>query len=910
VIGAPHRRYGALAFVLFLLLPAALLGECLFGGKTFQPYDIAEFPPISTTLTREQQQELRATANYDATEAPIWFAIELRLAREALTHGQLPHWNGYVRGGAPLLAHGHLGLLDPLHWPALLFPDPSDGLLCLSYIMFALAGALMYGFLRALRIGHLAAIFGGVAFTWSGTLSANAHWFMRMEPLALMPGMLWAMLAIARRSGHARAKPTIGLALAMACTWLSGFPQYGIPTTLIAAAFGLLLCLHELRHGLRPSVHLAGWMAVGGGLGLLLAMPSLLQMLHFYPLSNRPIDETLDRASRHAWAPMGFLGYLFPDVFSHPGDSTMPQDSSPLPWLWSNLHHWETGEQLLPNYNFTEYAIFPGTLPLVFAVLALLQKGPKWRLLPAIGLCLVWLMATGAFGFFAAYLLPGIKTVPPYRFAGPASAFVAMLAAIGFDSLRSHSRPGVLRLLAVVLAAVGSFCLAESTRVVPPTDTSNDPWLSRIVERYREPYAREHGVRPSDVTPTAAHHLQFSATNPTDAGNPYDTIRLGRERLHWNLRRGGFALLFGAGFLFLLSLRGRGRSLVGWPAILAIGFTAVELGDYGFHLNRGQAMPYPHTSAVHDFLRAQRDAEKAHGGFLVSRGYPLDNGTPASSAFDLPGGTLAAEHIRDLNFYTFVDNKSDLPIRKLYGDAQILRGFVCGGLPDDERLELPWWDLMGLRYVLSTHAMQHAGARVGPELKGPLGEFFVYERPHAMPRAWFVPKLRVIDKEKELVDALVAKDFDPRAAALVSSADATLLGPLPADAKTRDRTVEFVLEDKKHLVLRLGGGAPGYLVLADTFFPGWEATIDEETVPIARGNLYQRVVAVPAKGCALHFRFRADGFRMGLGLGACGLLGLFALLLLGRHRPPRSTARNAAGGAADDDTKAAEPAAN
>ena len=884
MIGAPHRRHDALAFVLFLLLPAVLLGDCLFGGKTFLPYDIAEFPPIATTLTREQQQDLRETANYDATEAPIWFAIELQLAREALLHGQLPHWNGYVRGGAPMLAHGHLGLLDPLHWPALLFADPTDGLLCLSYIMFALAGALMYGFLRALRIGHLAAVFGGVAFAWSGTITANAHWFMRMEPLALMPGMLWAMLAIARRCGHARAKPTLGLALAMACTWLSGFPQYGIPTTLIAAAFGFTLCLHELRRGLRPALQLAGWMALGGGLGLLLAMPSLLQMLHFYPLSNRPIDETLDRASRHAWAPMGFLGYLFPTIFSAPGDWTMPQDRSPLPWLLSNLRHWETGEQLLPNYNFTEYAIFPGTLPLICAVLALLQKGPKWRFLPVLGLALVWLLATGALGFFAVYLLPGIKTVPPYRFAGPACAFVAMLGAIGFDSLRAHSRPGVLRLLAVALAAAGSFCLAESTHVVPPTDTSKDPWLSTIVERYREPYARENRVPVADVTPAAAHQLQFTVANPSNPAQPFDTIRLGRERLHGNLWRGGSALLFGAGFLFLLSLRGRGKALVGWPAMLAIAFTGLELGNFGFHLNRGQTMPYPHTSAVHDFLRAQRDATMAQGGFLVGRGFALGKGSPSGSAYTLPGGTLAAEHIRDLNFYTFVDNKSDLPIRKLYGDAQILRGFVCGGLPDDDRLERPWWDLMGLRYVLSTHAMQHAGTRVGPELKGPLGEFFVYERPHAMPRAWLVPELRIVDKEPECIETLASKDLNPRAAALVSSADAAVLGSLPADARTRDRTIEFLLEDKKRLVLRVGEGAAGYLVLADTFFPGWEATIDDVPVPIARGNLYQRVVAVPAKACTLHFRFRADGFRSGLSLGACGLLGLLALLWIGRRR--------------------------
>lgn len=864
--------------MLFLLLPAALLGECLFGGKAYLPYDLAEFPPIATTLTPAERHALRATANYDATEAPIWFAVELQLAREALARGQLPHWNGYVRNGAPMLAHGHLGLLDPLHWPALLFADPADGLLCLTYLMFALAGGLMFGLLRALHLGWLPAVFGGIAFAWSGTLTANGHWFMRMEPLALLPGLLWAQLAIARRSGRRRALPAIGLALAVACTWLSGFPQYGIPVTLLAACFGVLLVVRELRSGPAASLRLLGWLLLGAGVGLLLAMPSLQQMLHFYPLSNRPIDETLDRASRHAWAPMGFLGYLFPDLFSHPGDVTMPTEAAPLPWLLSDLRHWQGGELLLPNYNFTEYALFPGTLPLWFAVLALLLRGPRWRFLIALGLAGLWLAATGAFGAHLAFTLPGLKTVPPYRFAGPACAFVAMLGALGFEALGRLTRPGLLRLFAVVLAAAGGYCLAESTHQVRPTDPDADPWLVRIVERYRDSYAREKQIPVAEVTPAAAHRLQFRADNPLDLDRPYDTIVQGRHRLHWNLQRGGIALLLAAGFLFFVSLRGRGPALAGWPALLALGFTGLELGEFGFHLNRGQALPYAHDSAVHRFLRERRDAERERGGFLVGRG------AGAYGPFNLPGGTLAPEHVRDLNFYTFVDRWSDLPIRRLYGDAQILRGFVCGALPDDERLELPWWDLLGLRYVLATAPMQHAGQRVGPEPKGPGGEYFVYERPHPLPRAWFVPRLRQIDREDELVAALAAKDLDPRAVALVSAADAAALGPLPAgpaEPALAARTIGFVHEDSRRVVLRIGPGAPGYLVLADTFFPGWSAAIAGQPVPMVRGNLCQRVVAVPGDGCAVEFTFRADGFRSGLALGGAGALLLIGLFVLG-----------------------------
>ena len=135
--------------------------------------------------------------------------------------------------------------------------------------------------------------------------------------------------------------------------------------------------------------------------------------------------------SKHAWAPMGFLGYVFPQLFSHPGDTSLPTEAAPLPWLWSDLRHWQTGELLLPNYNFTEYAVYLGLLPLILAVLGLLLRGPKWRWLVLAGLVGIGLFATGAFGAYAVYHLPGIKTVPPYRFVGPACALLAMLAALG-----------------------------------------------------------------------------------------------------------------------------------------------------------------------------------------------------------------------------------------------------------------------------------------------------------------------------------------------------------------------------------------------------------------------------------------------------------------------------------------------
>ncbi|MCR9244944.1 MAG: hypothetical protein NXI31_07920 [bacterium] len=865
-----------LAFLLLLLLPAALLGESLFTSDRYLSYDLAEFPPAAQNLTPEQLAAVRSTANYDATEAPIWFAVELQLAREAAERGQLPHWNPYVRNGAPMLAHGHLGLLNPVHMPALWFEDPADGLLYLTYVMFALAGALMFGFLRAMGLGTASAAFGALAFAWSGTLTANGHWFMRMEPLAVLPGMLWGIVGVSSRQGLARAWPAAGLAITTALCWMSGFPQYGIPVTLLAAAFGCMFLVREWRRdGMRSALRLLGWLAGAGLVGMLLAMPQLLQMLLFYPDSNRPIAESLDRATRHAFAPFGFLGYVMPEAFSHPGDSTLPQDASPVPYLWSDLKHWETGEQLLPNYNFTEYAIYPGVVPLALALLALVIRGPRWRWFVVGAFAGVWLLATGAFGLYHAYHLPGIKPVPPYRFAGPACALLAMLAAIGFDGLRDRLRPWSMRGLGIALLGGAVAMFVWSSEPVPDKTTIEDPWLVAIVDRYREIYAEQHStpeqkLPAAAITPAVALDQKFTPGNRNAPGTRIDAIKNGRERLQWNLRRGGGGLLIVAGLLIASSFRRRENGLRGWPTIVAFGLAAIELGAFGLALNRGQACEHSPDTPVHEFLRERRDAAADAGGFLVGRG--------VGGVYNLPGGTLAAEHIRDLNFYTFVDNKSDLPIRKLYGDAFILRGFVCDAVPDDDRLRRPYWDLMGLRYVLATRPMEHAGERVGPTTIGDK-DYFVYERTTAMPRAWCVGRLEVVNDEAALVDRLADTDLDPRAQVLVDSASANQLATVPANADPGSRTARFVHEDSKRVSIHLQAGDPGYLVIADTFFDGWEAWIDDEPVPMVRGNLYQRVVAVPENECIVEMRFRAPGFFAGFVIGGAAVP-LLAVLLL------------------------------
>ncbi|AKJ02061.1 Hypothetical protein AA314_03687 [Archangium gephyra] len=69
---------------------------------------------------------------------------------------------------------------------------------------------------------------------------------------------------------------------------------------------------------------------------------------------------------------------------------------------------------------------------------------------------------------------------------------------------------------------------------------------------------------------------------------------------------------------------------------------------------------------------------------------------------------------------------------------------------------------------------------------------------------------------------------------------------------------------------------PGYLLLSDSHYPGWEATLDGAPVPVLRANAVMRAVRVPPGAHSVRFDYRPLSFRLGallsvLALGALAL---------------------------------------
>jgi uncharacterized membrane protein YfhO len=75
--------------------------------------------------------------------------------------------------------------------------------------------------------------------------------------------------------------------------------------------------------------------------------------------------------------------------------------------------------------------------------------------------------------------------------------------------------------------------------------------------------------------------------------------------------------------------------------------------------------------------------------------------------------------------------------------------------------------------------------------------------------------------------------------------------------------------------LRANLGRPGLVILADTYYPGWQLTIDDKPAPIYRANRIMRGAAVPAGDHTLIYTYKPASFR----IGAIGSLSALAMLL-------------------------------
>lgn len=91
--------------------------------------------------------------------------------------------------------------------------------------------------------------------------------------------------------------------------------------------------------------------------------------------------------------------------------------------------------------------------------------------------------------------------------------------------------------------------------------------------------------------------------------------------------------------------------------------------------------------------------------------------------------------------------------------------------------------------------------------------------------------------------------------------------------------------DLNEVTLAVNLDDAGFVVLADTYYPGWRATVDGQPTAVYRANSVVRAVYVPAGSHTIVFTFWPWDFVAGTAVSAAALLvGLFLLAWGWRRR--------------------------
>ncbi len=160
--------------------------------------------------------------------------------------------------------------------------------------------------------------------------------------------------------------------------------------------------------------------------------------------------------------------------------------------------------------------------------------------------------------------------------------------------------------------------------------------------------------------------------------------------------------------------------------------------------------------------------------------------------------------------------------------------------------------------------------RVGEPLDG----LEIYRNRRAYPRAYLVKTEEVVPDRQTLFNRLADPSFKPNECALLERPPRGDSLPLPSENLSGQARIVSYTPTK--VVIETKTNAPCLLVLADAFYPGWKATLDQRPVEILPAYYIFRAVVVPAGQHHVEFSYFPTSLQVGLVLSLLGMaVGVF-----------------------------------
>jgi hypothetical protein len=163
------------------------------------------------------------------------------------------------------------------------------------------------------------------------------------------------------------------------------------------------------------------------------------------------------------------------------------------------------------------------------------------------------------------------------------------------------------------------------------------------------------------------------------------------------------------------------------------------------------------------------------------------------------------------------------------------------------------------------------------------GDLKVHWNANAFPRVWTVHETKTIHHEGEIVALTQDESFDLRRKTF-------LFGDVPSlESCDAADQVQLLDRDSNRVTIQAEMACRGMVVLSDSYFPGWKATVDGRPARIYEAYSALRGVVVDRGSHQIEMRYRPGSVYLGAIMTGAGLIG--AALLALRSRRGRAPGR-------------------
>ncbi|WP_435005663.1 hypothetical protein P12x_003480 [Tundrisphaera lichenicola] len=476
--------------------------------------------------------------------------------------------------------------------------------------------------------------------------------------------------------------------------------------------------------------------------------------------------------------------------------------------------------------------LVPGILSIVGLAWSLDRRGVRGWLILVVGAIL---FASGRkLGLFPLFyhIVPGMDRFRvPARSLFLASLGLSMLAGMGVDSLRARSGDDLrwrklglrwlsiaVGLTAMTLAGKFGSGWIDTSFVQPGSNVGRVPELNRWIL----------GLARLSTDPVFWGALGFS------------TVTVGWAACYPSSRRKAALILGGIG-LIELTLYGHDLIRIS-PADRFLGPNPI---GQALHDHRPPVLEPPRIRAVDDLYS---DVQSGRDGFAKAN---------VNDSFQI-------QHAAEL--YE--------PLYRLFTPERDDRGAPMDRAVANFRREVrkAVLDRMSIPLLVSDRRTPGGSWPVLASGSSEGRPYFILKNPTSTPRAYVVPRAELTPDDASTVAHF--RRVDPRQAVLMPD------DPL-SDAKGPRQPfmpAEWTSDDPDRVVIRVQTEAPGLLVIADTWMPGWSALVDAVPARILKGNRAQRVIPLPEAGRhEIILTYRPPGLIAGMAITAASLLIAFGL---------------------------------